>query len=369
MNPSDLIEAELSFAVDLERLLSPLAEGDGVGVSLRTDPVWLKIRDAQREDDPSLPMGEWERPLIKADWQAVASLSAEALRLRSKDFQLAVWVCEAWTRLYRLEGMMAGLQLLIALVDRFWDRAYPQLDGDDMEARAAPFHWISRKLESVLKLHVPLIGLPVEPGFINLDDWQRVVAASLQEDEDAPATHLPREMLDREAAQGSNLALLRQLERTAGTVLSAIEELARRLDERLGDDAPSFTRTKATLGELQRAARALRGSNALDDEPVAVPIEPADIRMTEHDSPQLEVDMQPRALPVTLDHIVDRAHAYRLLEDIARYLAEQEPHSPTPYLLARAVSWGRMPLPDLMRDIVSQEGDLGRYMTMLGVEP
>ncbi|MGG1947635.1 type VI secretion system protein TssA [Trinickia sp. NRRL B-1857] len=370
MNPSDLIEAELSFAVDLQPLLSPLPEGDGVGVSLRSDPIWQRIRDAQREDDPTLPMGEWERPLVKADWHTVASLSADALRLRSKDFHLAVWLCDAWTRLYRLEGLMAGVKLLTELVDRYWEHAYPAIDGDDVEARAAPLHWISRRLETVLKLHVPLIGLSVEPGFVNLDDWQRVVAASLQDD-DAPATGLPREMLDREAAQGSNLALLRQLERTAATVLTAIEDLSRRLDQRLGDDAPSFTRVLATLGELQRAARALRGNHALDE---AVPATSAshdvdDIRVDDSDDAHLEVEMQPRTLPLTRDHIVDRAHAYRLLEDIARYLAEHEPHSPTPYLLARAVSWGHMPLPELMRDIVSQEGDLGRYMAMLGVEP
>ena len=370
MNPSDLIEAELSFAVDLQPLLSPLPDGDGVGVSLRTDPIWQQIRDAQHEDDPSLPMGEWERPLVKADWRAVASMSADALRTRSKDFHLAVWLCEAWTRLYRLEGLMAGVQLLNEFVDRFWDHAYPKIDGQETDARAAPLHWIGRRLEIVLKLHVPLIGLSVEPGFINLDDWQRVVAASLQDD-DAPATHLPREMLDREAAQGSNLALLRQLERTAGTVLAAIEELSRRLDQRLGGDAPSFARVVTTLGELQRAARALRGDHALDETvPAASPeAEGEEIRVAGSDDAHLEVDMQPRALPITRDHIVDRAHAYRLIEDVARYLAEHEPHSPTPYLLARAVSWGRMPLPELMRDIVSQEGDLGRYMAMLGVEP
>lgn len=369
MNPSDLIEAELSFAVDLNSLLSPLPDGDGVGVSLRTDPVWQQIRDAQLEDDPSLPMGEWERPLVKADWNAVASLCGDALRLRSKDFHLVVWLCEAWARLYRLEGLMAGMQLLNDFVDRFWELAYPQIDGEDRDARAAPLHWISRRLEIVLKLHVPLIGLPVEPGYVNLDDWQRVVAASVQQDDDAPATHLPREILDREAAQGSNLALLRQLERTAGTVQSAIDALSRRLDQVLGDDAPSFTRVTATLGELQRAARALRGNHALDEQAAAVvPAQLDDARPIEHDDTQLEVDMQARVLPVTREHIVDRSHAYRLLEEIARYLAEHEPHSPTPYLLARAVNWGRMPLPDLMRDIVSQEGDLGRYLAMLDVE-
>jgi type VI secretion system protein ImpA len=370
MNPSDLIEAELSFAVDLHSLLSPLAGDDGVGVSLRSDPVWQQIRDAQREDDPSLPMGEWERPLVKADWRAVESLAADALRLRSKDFQLVVWLCESWARLYRLEGLMAGVQLMIEFVDRFWDHAYPQIDGHDVEARAAPLHWITRRLEIVLRLHVPLIGLSVEPGFINLDDWQRVVAASLQDGDDAAATHLPRELLDREAAQGSNLALLRQLERSAGVVLAAVDELARRLDDRLGDEAPSFARIKTTMAELQRAARALRGNHALDEEPpVVLPSEPTEVRSTEGDDAQLEVGMQARVLAITREHIVDRAHAYRLLEDIARYLAEHEPHSPTPYLLARAVSWGSMPLPELMRDVVSQEGDLGRYMAMLGVVP
>jgi type VI secretion system protein ImpA len=368
MNPSDLIEAELSFAVDLESLLAPLPEGDGVGVLLRTDPIWQQIRDAQREDDPSLPMGEWERPLVKADWRAVASLCSEALRLRSKDFHLAVWLCEAWTRLYRLEGLMAGMQLLNDFVDRFWAHAYPQIDGEDTDARAAPLHWISRRLDDVLKLHVPLIVLPVEPGFVNLDDWRRVVAAASQED-DAPATHLPRELLDREAAQGSNLALLRQLERTAAAVLAAIDALSRRLDQRLSDEAPSFTRVEATLGELQRAARALRGNHALDEQPVAEPVaEPDAIYATGHDVAQLETDMQPRAIPLTRAQIVDRSHAYQLLEEIALFLAEHEPHSPTPYLLARAVNWGRMPLPDLMRDIVSQEGDLSRYMAMLNVE-
>ncbi|WP_206956191.1 type VI secretion system protein TssA [Trinickia acidisoli] len=369
MNPSDLIESELCFVVDLEPLLKPLPEGDGVGVPLRADPIWQQIRDAQREDDASLPMGEWERPLVKADWRRVASLSAEALSSRSKDFHLAVWLCEAWTHQYRLEGLTAGLRLLIEFGERFWDRAYPQIDGEDTDARTAPLHWLARRLEVVLKLHVPLMGLSVEPGFVNLDDWQRVVVASLQ-DEGSP-THLPREMLDREAAQGANLALLRQLEHSAAAALAATEDLSGRLDERLNGDAPSFTRVKSTLGELQRAARALRGTHALEEEArlAASQVQTEEVQASEHDDTRMEVDMQPIQLPIAREQIADRAHAYRLLEDIARYLAEHEPHSPTPYLLARAVSWGRMPLPELMRDIVSQEGDLGRYMAMLGVEP
>jgi type VI secretion system protein ImpA len=65
--------------------------------------------------------------------------------------------------------------------------------------------------------------------------------------------------------------------------------------------------------------------------------------------------------------IADRTHAYELLDAVAQYLARTEPHSPTPYLLKRAVAWGGMPLPELMREVVSQEGDLTRYFAMLGL--
>jgi type VI secretion system protein ImpA len=63
--------------------------------------------------------------------------------------------------------------------------------------------------------------------------------------------------------------------------------------------------------------------------------------------------------------IASRSHAYRLLEEIADYLAQHEPHSPTPYLLRRAISWGSMPLAELMRDILRDEGDVGRYLALL----
>ncbi|SCU87396.1 conserved hypothetical protein [Cupriavidus necator] len=63
--------------------------------------------------------------------------------------------------------------------------------------------------------------------------------------------------------------------------------------------------------------------------------------------------------------IEDRAHAYQLIRDVADYLARHEPHSPTPYLLRRAVRWGQMPLADLMQDILREDGDIGRYFSLL----
>jgi type VI secretion system protein ImpA len=62
-----------------------------------------------------------------------------------------------------------------------------------------------------------------------------------------------------------------------------------------------------------------------------------------------------------------RDEAYRTLEALAEYLATVEPHSPTPYLIRRAVNWGRLPLPELMAEIMREEGDLNRMVQLLGL--
>ena len=62
-----------------------------------------------------------------------------------------------------------------------------------------------------------------------------------------------------------------------------------------------------------------------------------------------------------------RESAYRTLERVADFLQHIEPHSPTPYLIRRAVNWGRLPLPELMQQILHEEGDLNRLFTVLGL--
>ena len=64
---STLDFAPTAFGVDLNALLAPVEGGEGgAGISLRYDALYQRIRDARHQDDATLPMGEWERPLVKA---------------------------------------------------------------------------------------------------------------------------------------------------------------------------------------------------------------------------------------------------------------------------------------------------------------
>lgn len=56
--------------------------------------------------------------------------------------------------------------------------------------------------------------------------------------------------------------------------------------------------------------------------------------------------------------IRNRADAYRRLSEAADYLLKTEPHSPTPYLVKRAVEWGHMSLFEVFQQIVRNEGEM-----------
>ncbi|PLZ00084.1 type VI secretion system protein TssA [Burkholderia sp. WAC0059] len=366
-----------AFAVchcDIEALLAPVAGESGVGVWLRYEPLYQQIRDAQREDDPTLPMGEWDRPLVKADWKAVAGLCADALSTRSKDFQLAAWLCDAWTRLFRLDGFVAGLQCLSALIERYWETGWPRFDGDDTDARVAPFVWLVDGLSRTLTLHLALVEIEGrEPSQVSLDDWLRMAIGN---GEDAEAGGLTLDSLARYAAQPGNSARLAELHRRLDLADDGLRCLARQLDERLGNHAPGFAPLTKALGQLRQAAVGLLGERArlADEADVtansggdAVLSDAAAVRHEGRSSSGAALDRNDLSADALVPAygIANRAQAYRLLEAVSDYLALNEPHSPTPYLLRRAIAWEHMPLPELLLDVMGEGEGLARYLAWL----
>jgi predicted component of type VI protein secretion system len=65
--------------------------------------------------------------------------------------------------------------------------------------------------------------------------------------------------------------------------------------------------------------------------------------------------------------INSREAAYQMLESIVDYLKTIEPHSPTPYLIQRAINWGKLPLPELMLALLREEGDMNRVFHLLNI--
>ena len=386
------LPVDAAFAPDLSALLAPLPGDDPTGESLRYAPAYAQIRDARFEEDQNLPMGEWTRPLKRADWRAMETLCIQALSTSTKDLQVAGWLTEAWTRRHGLAGLLAGTRLLEGLCRDFWQDIHPRADDGDNEVRTAPLFWANDTLSQTLFLHVALMPrADGSPPYLLLHDWQRTVATEFaaggSRDSKAEGATSRQEMLQEALAHIPGLVRLDEL---AQQTQVAWDALTRLLDDKLGDESPSLSKVAETLKQMRLAVRSLLQHHdprdALQD-PANTETHPLAAAM---ETPPMEDDAMPPfpanpampegaenpATPVTTlassaaftGKVTSRAEAYRLLELAAAFLEQTEPHSPTPYLIKRAITWGRLPLPELMQEVIQEEGDISRYFSLLGIK-
>lgn len=361
------------FAPDLEKILTPVAGAEPAGPSIRYDPAFLALRQSREEDDPSLPMREWERPLKKADWRAVAN-DCMSLLARSKDLQLAAWLTEAWVRQHQIEGFNRGADLMLALIERYWEGLHPLIEDGDSDSRVAPFVWLNETAPLTLRLHVPLLFLSDhKPPVFNLADWEQTIAPAARGEDEEDDERLTREeliaMVDKR-----NLHWLADLQEQLEEAQKKSDTLSRLLDDRLGMEAPSLGKVADTLRKMHRACVSLLdGRSPRAPIPAPAAAEPAVAPPFDEEPPMSAAapasPSSTSAAPLPSGPIANRADAYRMLEAAAAFLERTEPHSPTPYLVKRAVTWGQMSLADLMQEILREEGDLTRYFSLLGIAP
>lgn len=350
-------------------LLAPISPDQPSGVSLRYDPLYREVETARRFDDVNLPQGIWEQTLKRAEWPLAERLCSEALATRSKDMQLAAWLAEAWVYLRGMEGLTDGAHLLCGLVEQFWEDVHPQMEDGDIEFRQAPCEWFARNLHVAL-LSVPLAVGRSAAGLVwTLGEWEKVLRNELHaaqaakgmrgRDKGAP----PPEQITRShfvaAAAATPAGFYQCLQADIEDAEVGVARLGETLRARLGVAAPDFgaiaERLHLCCSALQELGRIQQWQNDGQSEAdMADIIDLADIEACEAQSHG------------TRGAIRSREDAYRMLDEAADYLLRTEPHSPAPYLVKRAVGWGKMPLAELLQELLDSESDLKQIYRLLG---
>jgi type VI secretion system ImpA family protein len=356
--------------IDLQRLLAPISEQHPTGDDLRYEGTYDRIREARREDDPTLPTGVWQSKLKKADWAQVRDLTAEVLTTKSKDLQIAVWLTEALINVDGFAGLTEGLGICTRLCQVFWDKLYPRVEGDDVEARILPIVWINDKLIVELQ-RIPLTQVG-ETGGVDYSwgQWEHALRLDQLANRDrkafdkAEAEGEPTRARFTSAASRTPETFYVAVAADIATALAAVETLSQALDEKCGQQAPSLSRLTNFLVAVHGLVAGFlrdRGATAptLGQLPATIGAAAAPA-----------ADAADGAAPIAaVGPIRSREDAYQRLREAAEYLLRTEPHSPTPYLVRRAVSWGTMPLAELLREIIKDEGDLAQLYRLLGMAP
>jgi type VI secretion system protein ImpA len=367
------------------RMLAPLSADAPCGPPARYDPVFTEIRLLREEDNPQLPMGQWERPLKRADWPAIEARCIDMLALRSKDLQIAVWLVEAWMRQHGFDGLRRGLRMLDALLRAYWDDVHPQIEADeaaqgnadqDLDARLAPLEWLNESLSASLRVHTVLVSVGAgKPMPVTLADWERMTIREMAPELPAGRNQAPAavgltraDVVDGVFHLQAELVWMETAVEDCQDALAAIAEFLR---ARLAALAPSLGKLATTLESARRVLAQLHDSvaqalpdDALLQEDALISEDDADAATAMLDSDRRDaIDRRITGGPLWRN----RTEAYATLEMLADYLAEVEPHSPTPFLIRRAVNWGRMSLPEVIAEIIREEGDVNRLFNVLGV--
>ncbi len=356
--------------LDLEALLAPIPGEDPVGESLRYADTYDTVKEARRMDDPTLPQGVWESELKKADWNLVVKVCEEALAKKSKDLQLAAWLTEALLNMHGFAGLREGMTLISGLCERYWEAMHPRPEGEngeDLEMRLSPLHWMNAKLSVTLKL-VPVTqprDMDARPyAFV---DWESANALEhlAVRDKTAYVEAEKEGRTTRAKFLGSVMfTTASHFARLAGDLAECIrltEALEAFLDAACGRNSPSLVKFRETLKEIHRLAENFhheKDNGESGREPGDAPAAYGE------EEPMDDSEGAPER---RVGRIRSRSEAYRMLSDAADYLMTTEPHSPVPYLVKRAVSWGNMSLSELLAEIVNDQSDLHAIHSLLGL--
>ena len=344
--------------IDVAELLQPISGANPAGEPLRYQGTYDRIADARREDDPSLSQGIYKSTLKRADWTSAESICVEALTNRSKDLQIAGWLLESWLHLYGFAGVTTGLNLIAGLCENFWEHVYPSLEVDEIEGRVAPIVWIEQKL--TLKLKQLPLTLPVDAPdeCYSYVDWEsachfeNLAAKDPRALQEALAKIDPTVATFRAAVAATDTSFYVELIEELSHAIEGCLAVEQVLDQKCGKDAPSLRQFKEALCAIQQLV-------SQDLHTRDVEFESYDEEIVSPETEEADVELWSGV------RIRSRAEAYRRLSEAADYLLRTEPHSPTPYLVKRAVEWGSMSLPELLQQIVRNEGEMSEIDRLL----
>lgn len=351
----------------IERLLKPIHPKNPVGENLHYSDTYDRIRDARFSEDKNIPRGVWVRPLKESDWDLVEKLCVEALTNATKDLQIAAWLLEAWFNKYQLWGLLHGLRLLKELQIQFWDEIYPRKD-EDPEYRLAPFEWLNHKFSNELMQIYLTFPESSEYKAYTYGNYRGIVKKTPESK--ASKQHLKQQTVSHEDFKTARnhtsfdyfQNLLKDLKACQTEALLIEQHITKNFKEFPG----YLSKLKADLEQIEQTVTSL--AKECEPKPSKTLIQSTLDKLKPAFTGNEKTKNNKEKSMSQQTPLSSRQQAYEQLKEIADFLAKLEPHSPTPYLIRKAVTWGEMTLAEVLNEISKEGGDILKIMKLLGID-
>ncbi len=359
--------------IDLDALAAPISADQPAGSylkesdferlqqakDLRADAVAAerKLRELAMYDEADLLMiPEQDRHVETPNWRIVRDACLDILANHSKDLWVAAWLIEANTRLEGFAGLRDGFHLVAELVERYWSDIHPPADEDEGYLGTVSQLTSLNGSDSDGTLILPIYESPLIPG-----NWQLCYSSYRQATKGSGGDVTEAQFYT--AARATDVDKLRAHHEDLQAAINAFKSMNELLEQRCGvldgvPVAPPSSQILKTLHDCQEVF-------ALITKDILV-VERDDDQATDPDSSGL-IAGSVGGDPVQTQ-VKNREDAFRLLLRASEFFLKTEPHSPVSYMLQQAVRFGRMQLPDLLKELITDDDVLARFAERTGIK-
>jgi type VI secretion system protein ImpA len=360
--------------LDFARLLALAAGGAPAGPDLRAAPgpgsLYYRVKDARtaaRAAERRELLGDADAP--PPDWRPVLQHGREALE-QSKDLEVAAYVIEALVRLHGFAGLRDGFRLARGLVEIFWDGLHPLPDEDGLEGRLAPLTGLNGA-DAEGTLPAAILKAPITDGaagrlgclhYQEANALAKVADPKAREKKAANGATTPEKF--QKAVAETQPAFFRTLVEDLTLCAEEYGQLTAALEKRCGPDkAPPSSNIRNTLTTcldvVKDAAREkLQPAAANGQAAGGAGVPPAG-------SPEKAAGTS--ALPAETIHT--REDAFREVMKLADFFRRTEPHTVLSFALEQVVRWGRLSLPELLTELIPDDGPRKGLFKQVGIRP
>jgi type VI secretion system protein ImpA len=355
---------ESAPVVDVEMLVAPIPGDVPAGADLRADPDAnspyrrLKaVREAARQAERAQAQDPEAPP---ADWSEVTGLSVGILSTGAKDLEVAAWLVEGLLREHGFAGLRDGFRVARELCEKYWEVMFPAITPDGgVPDRVFAFTGLNGEdrdgtLIAPIRMSPFAQGPAGEPW--GLWHYERALEEAAKPPSDEPAaTGVPTPGAIEESVRSGDGATYRTFVADLAAARREFGALGETFDRLCGSDTPPGQYIRGVLEKVEETIRNLARMHLAVAEGAA--------------DGAASAAAGGGARGGGGGPIQTRDDAFRTLESVADYFRRTEPHSPLSYSLEQCVRWGRMPLPDLLAELVPDDATRTALFRLTGIRP
>jgi type VI secretion system protein ImpA len=326
------------MAIEIDEYLKDIDPDNVCGEDLEYDPKFIELEQTIK-GKPEQQMGDTIYEAEPPNWRDVRKQS-EALLERTLDLRVLVCYLRALIALEGFSGLQAGLTLIRTLIEQRWDSIHPQLDPDDDNDPMTRINILLSLCDHEAVLW-PLQQIPLlESKLLGRFNFRQISIATGKSTATSNEKEVNQATIDA-AIHDIDPEQLQQTLQTITVSLDDVNQLESVITDYVGiGDAPSFAGLRSFLKECKTFLNtALEGKGIGDD-----------ITDQVDETAQSGGGSSTSAKSIS-GSINNNQDVIKTLNLVCDYYKKNEPSSPVPLFIDRAIKMVGKSFMDALKDI------------------